>query len=272
MAKDVMEKARLGPLGELDDYRVANGNPDIRGWEVYGADSQRLGDVRELIVDTDAMKARYMVVRLDRKVPNASGDRNVIVPIGRARLDDALDRVYVEDVTFATASTLPEYTAGAWTAERERRLFGGAGAYDRPEYDANRFFGERKAPGEAYIVLHEEKLDVGKRQVQAGEAVVRKTVETEHVRQTVPLMHEEVTVERRPLAPGAEVSRDVTIINDEVHIPLMAEELVAGKKLVAREEVVIKKTAVQEERVIEEDLKRERAEVYTPEGKKKDPV
>jgi hypothetical protein len=43
---------RLATLGGLRDYRVADGSPDIRRWEVFAADSRRIGVVRELIVDT----------------------------------------------------------------------------------------------------------------------------------------------------------------------------------------------------------------------------
>ncbi len=279
MAEQVMERGRLCPLGELADYRVSEGNPDIRGWDVFGNDSLRLGEVRELIVDTEAMKARYMVVSLDRTLPNVQGDRRVLVPVGRARLDDALDRVYLEDVTVATANTLPDYKEDAFTFEQERSLFGGtgkeAGFYDRPDYDARRFFGKRRQrPEEAYVVLHEEKLDVGKRQVQVGEAVVHKRVETEHVRETVPVMHEEVTVERRPVPAGQKLSGNVVVTDEEVRIPLMAEEAVLNKQVVATEEVVIKKTRVQENQVVEADLKRERADIETPKGTppKKEPV
>lgn len=119
-------KPRLAPLGELDDYRVKEGNPDIRGWEAYGADSLRLGEVRELVVDTHAMKARYMIIALDRTLPNVEADRRVLVPIGRARLDDALDRVYLDDTSVATAYTLPNYDAAALASPAaERSLFGG---------------------------------------------------------------------------------------------------------------------------------------------------
>ncbi|MES2637886.1 MAG: PRC-barrel domain-containing protein [Myxococcota bacterium] len=220
--KVTQQKRRLAPLGELEDYRVKEGNPDIRGWEAYGADSLRIGEVRELIVDTAAMKARYMVLSLDRTLPNVEGDRRVIVPIGRARLDDALDRVYLDDVTIATAHTLPVYDAVLLDAEKERSLFGGglpdrspppasvqpqqqqpAGTppapappapqaahepdfYNRPEYDDKRFFGRRKQDvNEAYVVLHQEQVTV------------------EPIGDSVAVIREQVTVERYPVGGAA---------------------------------------------------------------------
>jgi uncharacterized protein (TIGR02271 family) len=110
--------------------------------------------------------------------------------------------------------------------------------------------------GRERLVLSEEQLAVGKRQVQAGEVELRKTVETEHVRESVPLVHEEVTIERRPLSADANVRGDIG--EDSISVPLMAEEAVVDKRVVAKEEVTLNKRAVTEERVVEEDLRRER--------------
>lgn len=113
---------------------------------------------------------------------------------------------------------------------------------------------------EARMTVSREELVVGKRQVQAGEATLRKTVETEHVRETVPLMHEEVTIERHPVSGAAGVN--ATIGQDaEIRVPLMAEEAVADKRVVGQEEVVLRKHQVEENRTVEADLRRERIDV-----------
>ena len=46
---------RIAPLGELDDFKVADGDPDIRGWDVTTQDGRRVGEVDELLVVTGAM-------------------------------------------------------------------------------------------------------------------------------------------------------------------------------------------------------------------------
>ena len=113
---------------------------------------------------------------------------------------------------------------------------------------------------EARMTVSREELVVGKRQVQAGEATLRKTVETEHVRENVPLMHEEVTIERHPISGTAGVN--ATIGQDqEIRVPLMAEEAVAEKRIVGEEEVVLRKHQVEENRTVEADLRRERVDV-----------
>jgi uncharacterized protein (TIGR02271 family) len=113
---------------------------------------------------------------------------------------------------------------------------------------------------EARMTVSREELVVGKRQVQAGEATLRKTVETEHVRETVPLMHEEVTIERHPISATSGVN--ATIGQDqEIRVPLMAEEAIAEKRVVGEEEVVLRKHQVEENRTVEADLRRERVDV-----------
>ncbi len=55
----------LTPLRELHGYRVVAGDPDVRGWGVLGADGRRIGEVEDLLVDTAALRVRYLEVELD---------------------------------------------------------------------------------------------------------------------------------------------------------------------------------------------------------------
>jgi len=109
---------------------------------------------------------------------------------------------------------------------------------------------------ERRLTLSEEQLDVSKRQVRAGEVEVRKTVETEHVQERVPVTREEVTVERRPLR--ADAAGDVEIGDDEITIPVMKEEVVVEKRVVPKEEVVVTKRAVTDDQVVSDEVRRER--------------
>jgi uncharacterized protein (TIGR02271 family) len=111
---------------------------------------------------------------------------------------------------------------------------------------------------ESRLTLSREELDVGKQRVEAGEAKLRKTVETEHVRETVPLQREEVHVERRPIDASSAAAGDVRIGEEEIRVPLSREEAVVEKRAVPVEEVVVRKDLVTEERAVEADLRRER--------------
>ena len=96
--------------------------------------------------------------------------------------------------------------------------------------------------------------------MQAGEVGVRKTVETERVREQVPLTREEVVIERRPIEAGADL-RNVEIREDEIRVPLMAEEVVAEKRAVPKEQVIIRKRPVTRQQTVEADVRKERIEV-----------
>ncbi len=265
---------RVVPLDQLDDFKVADGEPDVRGWEVIAADGKKIGEVENLLVDTDAMKVRYLDVELDGGMLGLGNDRHVLLPIGHARLDRDDDRVLVDGMRSTELGTLPEYsgrldrgsedtlrqrfdggyTAGATTGETR-------GFYEHEAYDQNKFYGARREVGdEARLTLSEEELAVGKREVSAGEVGIRKTVETEHVRREVPLSHEEVTVERRPITDGMHAA-EARIEGDEIRIPLHEEEAVVSKRVVPKEELVVKKRDVVETEVVETDLRREHAEV-----------
>jgi uncharacterized protein (TIGR02271 family) len=122
---------------------------------------------------------------------------------------------------------------------------------------------EQLRGAEQRLTLSEEELAIGKREVRAGEVEIEKRVETEHVRREVPLTHDEVTVERRPVEGGMVAAGGLnhTIGEEHIRVPLTAEEAVVEKRVVPKEELVVRKQEVTEERMVEADLRTERAEV-----------
>jgi hypothetical protein len=55
----------IAALRNLRAHKVAEGDPDVRGWEVAGGDNLRIGTVNDLLVDTVAGKVRYLDIELD---------------------------------------------------------------------------------------------------------------------------------------------------------------------------------------------------------------
>jgi uncharacterized protein (TIGR02271 family) len=259
-------RSGIVPLKELDDFKVAKGDPDVRGWDLIAADGTKVGEVEELLVDTAALKVRYLDVKLDKDLVNAS-DRHVLVPVGQARLDDDNDDVLV-NIPASALATLPPYTREAFSRDYEtslRQRFAGAPIpaareyYDHDHFDERRFFGTRRRGEAAYLTRSEEELAVGKRPVEAGEAAIRKTVETERVRQPVSKRREEVDIERRPVEGVA--AGDVEVGEEEIRVPLTEEEVVVEKRPVVKEELVVKKRDVEETEQVEADLRKERIDV-----------
>jgi len=180
-------RGRLAHLGDLAHVQIADGEPDLRGWEVKGPAGRRVGTVSDLLVDTGAMKVRYLEVELDpptaREMAHASGDtdprikasRHALVPIGIARLDQRHERVYL-GAGAAQLIGLPEPEGRDLTREYERALVrwygvderarAGDGAdggqddlssdrfYEQPYFDEHACFGPRRRAGESsfYII------------------------------------------------------------------------------------------------------------------------
>ena len=101
MASEPMD--RVVPLNQLSGYKVADGEPDIRGWDVVAGDGRRLGKVDDLLVDTQANKVRYVDVDVD------GDDRHVTVPIGYARLEENRHQVLVDRLGDEQLQALPDY-------------------------------------------------------------------------------------------------------------------------------------------------------------------
>jgi len=301
----------LGRLNDLDEFKVADGYPDPRGWDVKTADGQRLGKVDDLVVDTQAMRVRYLSLEVDRSVSELARDaatpgdqgHHTLIPIGNVELDDAHDDVVVSGYTAQQVAGLPRYTGRDITRDYERSLVdrhrgrGVAGAaatglaaagaavahgadrvqdavtperghddYAHDDYDDQRLYARRRsaqagATGEQRLTLAEEQLAVGTRQASAGEVELRKTVETQRVREQVELSHDEVTVERRPVTDPSTVSATPQIREDEIRIPIMEEQVVMQKVLVPREEIIVRKNTVVEEQTVAADVRRERLAV-----------
>jgi uncharacterized protein (TIGR02271 family) len=247
-----IDTANLKPLSRLDDFRVAEHDQDVRGWDVIARDGKKIGNVDDLLVDTTMRKVRYLGVDLDRglfaSLFGGGHGGHVLVPIEEVELRS--NQVMVNSVASSEASTLPTYDFDTFsrTHNFQRSTLGATGTQAR-HLDTER---------EARLTLAEEELAVGKRRVASGEVEVGKRVETERVRETVPVAREEVTVERRPATGMSTAPR---IGNDEIRVPISHEEVTVEKRVVPKEELVIKKHQIQSQEVVEADVRRERAEV-----------
>lgn len=251
MSSEDME--RVVPLDQLANFRVEEGSPDIRGWEVIASDGAHVGRVDDLLVDTGSLEVRYLVIGLA-----GDGAGRVQAPIQGTRLDGTAEQVHLDTLLAWEVASLPAYHAApgprdeATVLETAADVGGETGA-------------PRTVEGDARMTLSEEELVVGTREVVAGEVSINKRVELERVREVVPVLREDVDIERRPLPPG--MGFEPRVEGDVIYVPLVREELVIEKRLVAREELVIRKRRVQEEQVVEETLRREHAEIRGPDGR-----
>ena len=105
----------------------------------------------------------------------------------------------------------------------------------------------------------EEELNVGTRAREAGGVRLKKWVETEQEQVTVPTRKERVSVERVPVSEGTTTTGELG--EDEVSVPVMEEEVVVEKKPVAKEEVRVSKEAVTEDETVSADVRKEKVDI-----------
>jgi photosynthetic reaction center H subunit len=108
-------------LSELKDYEVADEDPDVRGWEVISADNKTIGEVKDLIVDTTAMKVRYLDIRVKDDISGVD-DHHMLVPIGTASIDGKKDLIRVGNIETVTLLKSPRYEGGKVSRDYEENL------------------------------------------------------------------------------------------------------------------------------------------------------
>lgn len=262
------------------------------GSRAYIAGSQQVGTVRDVLVDDDYGKIRYLIVDQD------GGDLNgaALVPIGLARLEDGA--VYFDDLTAAQFSALHRYSDHEdYTFDlqsNDERILRGAGSavtgstvshseavsgervlhgtgdtsahvtasrarYDYRDQDtADRLF---KAPDR--LQLLEERLTVNKERYLAGQVEIGKHVETRQETVQVPLQREEIVIERHAVTDARPVQGEVLESGSEtIRVELEAERVDVDKQAFVTEEIEVGKRAVTQQETVTETVGREVLDVH----------
>jgi photosynthetic reaction center H subunit len=113
--------SRLARISELSDFEVADHDPDVRGWDVVASDGHKIGDVKDLVADTAAMRVRYLDIELDKDHRRADEESRVLVPIEHAQLIEDDDVVRLDAVASQEARDIPTHR-GTFDREYEARI------------------------------------------------------------------------------------------------------------------------------------------------------
>jgi len=98
-------------MKDLDNYKLVDGEPDIRGWSVFTATGRELGDIQDLLVDTDI--GEVVMVDIDLK----RDDRHTLAPIKAAWIDRENRRVVLNTSMFDADDQIPALHRGRAVAE-----------------------------------------------------------------------------------------------------------------------------------------------------------
>ncbi len=95
------------------------------------------------------------------------------------------------------------------------------------------------------IPVIQERLEIGKREVEIGRLRVQKRVSEEEQTVDEPLMADEIIIERVPINRFAEEPTPARMEGETTVVPLFEERIVLQKRLILREEVRITKRRVE---------------------------
>ena len=120
---------RIVPLGSAAGYSIANGDSDLSGWPVIGADGGVAGEVSGLWIDTADRLVRYIQIGGGDSV----GIGPLLAPIMMAKIDRRRRRVVIDALNAAQFAGVPRLEAPdritLYEEERVQAYFGGGYLY-----------------------------------------------------------------------------------------------------------------------------------------------
>ena len=270
---------RLQELGG-SNYEIAEGQPDIRGWDVKDENGKKIGEVDELLFDEQSRKVRYIVLDLEGNVFDFD-TRDVLVPIGILQLHQKDDDVILPGVTAEQIRSLPEYDKDSLTGDIEnkvRNVFAGAGGAaltgaaltldtgnDNDFYNHNHFNEDnlyRNRAGDSdksqTIPVINEELQVGKREVEKGGVRLRSRIVENEVEKNINLREEKIHVERTPFDRPAGVN---DLKEEQMEFTERAEVPVVSKEARVVEEVSLNKEVTEKEETISDTVRKTEVDV-----------
>lgn len=257
---------RLEALG----YDIAEGEMDLRAYEVFDRDGKKVGTVESLLASPSQQRAYCAVVDLGSWMQG----RRAVIPLGYFGINQVEKRVTVpfSQEQFRGA---PQYDGNQADTNRHASYWSGLGASAAGDKSTGMTRDASKAPtkpeprgraeGELRVAETEETAQVRKVAHQTGTIGIRKRVETETKHFSTPVSHTDVTVERRAVAPGESYVADPNARplreGETLRVPIISEEVVVDKAARVTGEVVLRSKT--ETEVVEQDvqLRRERVEV-----------
>jgi uncharacterized protein (TIGR02271 family) len=265
------------------DYKEHFGDREIKGLDVYAAD-EKIGSVDDVLVD-DEGRFRYLVINTGAWIIG----KEVLLPIGRARVDDNAKRVYATNLTKAQVEALPEFTndlivgyeheeqvrgvyrGDAMPVQQDVSAIGSAPTTGTPMMDRDNYTYDREPDlygmneqNNSTLKLYEERLVAGKTRQKTGEAVISKHVETETATASVPVEKERVVIERMPVSGSTAVmpaGTDAFKEGEVARMDVYEEVPEFHKEAYVREEVKVSKVVDTENVTTQEQLRREELDV-----------
>jgi uncharacterized protein (TIGR02271 family) len=250
--------------------------PDqLYGYEVIDSDGTKLGSVDGVWVDDASDALEFIGVKTGwflgktHLIPAEQAqihDGQIQVPYPQSQIKDAPsfgtddelspdDEEQIYTYYGLDRSTAPSPTGlgtGSGTRETDTTdttATGYTGTMDTTDTDTE----------QVNVPLSEEQLQVGKREVEAGQARIRKVVRTEPVEEQVELRQEEIDIERVPVSEGT--VPDDAFQEQAIEVPVLREEPVVQKQAQVTGQVNVNKEVETETRTVGDQVRKEEVEI-----------
>jgi hypothetical protein len=198
------EGMKLVPLKELDGYKLAGGEPDIRGWPVQTLSGRKIGEVDDMLVDQTTGEVVLLDVDLD------GTKRRTLAPARAVQLQRDRRVVLIDSIELRDVEQLPtlartgEVTAEELNVFRDNyaQLYGQRAFHGGRDYDIQRRDQQVRLASGTDVDLDRDGVDDrAEREAslteRAADAVRAERAEQRDVR--FPRGDEEIVVERRPV-------------------------------------------------------------------------
>ncbi|WP_417366777.1 DUF2382 domain-containing protein [Glutamicibacter arilaitensis] len=228
------------------------------GGTVVGPDGQKIGKFGQVFIDDRSGEPAWATVHTgffglsESFIPLSeaaiAGD-TLSIPYDKQTVKDAPNIEPEGRLSEAEEQELYRYYSLAWDDADQAAVQPGVPESEaRTEYSREDMREPVAGGPEASMLRSEEQLHVGTENVETGKVRLRKYVVTEDVTRTVPVSHEEVRLEREPVA-------------DAPAAGALGDELAADEKSTEPvERVSLEKEAVTEEERLKAELRKEQVE------------
>lgn len=98
------------------DYKLTDGEADIKGWPVRNEGGLPVGKVLDLLFDPANNAVRYIIIALN------DIEKTVLIPIGIADLGEDENEIILPDIHQDQYTALPQYIIGEVTHETEAKI------------------------------------------------------------------------------------------------------------------------------------------------------
>jgi uncharacterized protein (TIGR02271 family) len=241
----------------------------LTGATVRGNDGDNLGKVDSVYYDNDTDQPEWVAVK-----SGMFGNRVSLVPLSQGSWDgNALTVPFDKRMIQAAPHHDPDAALSPSDEDDLYRHYGVTTGHDDLPQESTVSDGRRDHAGDDEIegrdtsgpttdnamTRSEERLEIGTEQRESGRARLRKHIVTENVSTTVPVSHEEVTLEREPItdANRGDAVSGGDLTEEEHEVTLTEQRAVTSKETVPVERVRLGTRTVTEEQRVDETVHKE---------------